>query len=157
VLDARQESSRRERSESAAGLYARWLGDQAFSPNLSQRLPGYVDQAFGEWPKVVLNIRAANVGAYRVVERSPRIGGDPLVLMLGAPLGASVVGNILGSAVTDRLLTDELVNQEYWAVALALEIDGQLFTATNRRRKNANDEVSGILPQMIQFTADMLR
>lgn len=145
-----------ERTESAGGIYAKLLGDNNFVPELSKALPSYIDRAFNSWPSKTLVVRAVNVGAYRVVERSPRIAGDPLTLMLGVPIGASVVGNVLGSALTDRLLTDELVNQEYWAVGIAIEVDRNLLTATNRRRKEPGDDVSSVLPQMIQFTADDL-
>jgi hypothetical protein len=156
VADARSNAARVQRSDRSSGVTAIWLGDEAFSPKLDRVLSSQIDEAFASTSAAQLRLLAANVGAYRFVERSQRVGGDPLVLMLGPSVGANIIGNLLGSAITDRLLTDEIVNQEYWAVAIAVDVDGKTVVATNRRRKSEGEDAATVLPQLIQFTVDDL-
>lgn len=153
VQDERPEPIRKSRQDRVDGHSAQWLGDLDFSPNLSSALTASLDRAFASYPGVRLELRVANVGAFRWSDRESRTA-DPIVFLGGASIAANLIGNAVGQVVSDRMLGRESASREYWAVVLVVDVDGRQVVASNRRVREPNDDVQVVLSQLLQFTVD---
>lgn len=155
--DKRSNRPRSTRSASMGNETALWVGDDQFVPNLPEMIAAFVLDAMRIHSVNRVILLDAYVGVHRIANVEPRMGGAPPFLLIpGAALGAVVVGNYLGARISDypRIAKADANAVEYWVADFTVLVNDEKIHVTNRRRREPNDVVSAVLPELVKFSAD---
>lgn len=161
-VDARPEGINKLRTKLESGEHAVWLGDDSFSPVLSELFSGLLAEHFRDVKVSAVKLIRADVGVTKG-DGSARYNtsyyrGTPYIPP-GTHPGAAALGILLGEGIVFLAANAKTLSSpaeaptDFWTAYVTVEIDGGVFYGGYRAPRLKSDDPSQSLLKAVEAAA----